>query len=101
MRISDWSSDVCSSDLAVLDGDDGIIADQRLPVFRHLDRAQLQPLAIPMVFAVLEELGAGGFQRDHHILARLVAGGLHGLHRSEERRVGKVWVSTCGSRWSP
>src|SRR3546814_17389898 len=23
------------------------------------------------------------------------------LHRSEERRVGKEWVSTCRSRWSP
>src|SRR3546814_12213837 len=25
----------------------------------------------------------------------------HGLSRSEERRVGKEWVSTCRSRWSP
>src|SRR3546814_11614282 len=24
-----------------------------------------------------------------------------GFHRSEERRVGKEWVSTCRSRWSP
>src|SRR3546814_21182924 len=24
-----------------------------------------------------------------------------GVYRSEERRVGKEWVSTCRSRWSP
>src|SRR3546814_13695370 len=27
--------------------------------------------------------------------------GIKGRHRSEERRVGKEWVSTCRSRWSP
>src|SRR3546814_19498031 len=27
--------------------------------------------------------------------------GVHDLHRSEERRVGKECVSTCRSRWSP
>src|SRR3546814_18559802 len=32
---------------------------------------------------------------------RSEASGLRFDHRSEERRVGKEWVSTCSSRWSP
>src|SRR3546814_15859478 len=32
-------------------------------------------------------------------LARATRG--HASVRSEERRVGKAWVSTCRSRWSP
>src|SRR3546814_14248856 len=35
------------------------------------------------------------------IAMTLVAGGQVHLQRSEERRVGKEWVSTCRSRWSP
>src|SRR3546814_3286192 len=72
MRISDWSSDVCSSDLAVL-----LIID----VERVLHVAR------------------GMVRRDAERL-EVVAVELH-LRRSEERRVGKECVSTCRSRWSP
>src|SRR3546814_1990895 len=84
MRISDWSSDVCSSDLhvAVHLGQvarfverrlvDGVVVE-RHPV-QHLDPAELELLA-PRVDA--------GRQ----------------LHRSEERRVGKEGVRTCCTRW--
>src|SRR3546814_3555897 len=76
MRISDWSSDVCSSDLNHFRG--GVRARQRTGDRKGLLRR-------------VDDLG-----RD---TARHLGGLLHG--RSEERRVGKECVSTCRSRWSP
>src|SRR3546814_8170740 len=73
MRISDWSSDVCSSDLGEvlgLDGERGRAADAR----RTLENGGLDALRLPASLA---------------------------SPRSEERRVGKECVSTCRSRWSP
>src|SRR3546814_16073349 len=100
MRISDWSSDVCSSDLqhrardflrigkvgqpAFVDGDarDGQPFDQRL--------SELDPDLV-MVAA----------QR-HFLMLDIVIGIARADRaRSEERRVGKECVSTCRSRWSP
>src|SRR3546814_3116745 len=80
MRISDWSSDVCSSDLGgavvQLSRDGAWLADisamsDRTPCAKELSRAAI------------------------------VAAQRHGVVRSEERRVGKECVSTCRSRWSP
>src|SRR3546814_13384131 len=79
MRISDWSSDVCSSDLpALTDGLDrsGGIEHGRGEI-RCLRRSQQR---LPFLRA----------QR-----------GFHSFRSSEERRVGKECVSTCRSRWSP
>src|SRR3546814_1121604 len=86
MRISDWSSDVCSSDLSVrVEGD--------RPTARE-DRGAVHGGAEP------EEPGC--HQRD---LAEVLFGQGIGISvrqaRSEERRVGKECVSTCRSRWSP
>src|SRR3546814_19408763 len=89
MRISDWSSDVCSSDLCP--GRKG-----------YRVRRGCQSCCC------LEWLGGGGFgggvlgDRHHRPPAlegsdRLGAGD---GDRSEERRVGKECVSTCRSRWS-
>src|SRR3546814_11954386 len=73
MRISDWSSDVCSSDLA------GAVGQVR-PA-RAISGAEVsRPLQANGVIALQAERAAG---------------------RSEERRVGKECVSTCRSRWSP
>src|SRR3546814_14470517 len=79
MRISDWSSDVCSSDL-------------------EIDAAQQQVGAIGLHRAV-----AGAFGRDHRREIQVLQAANHGdaRQRSEERRVGKECVSTCRSRWSP
>src|SRR3546814_4184427 len=80
MRISDWSSDVCSSDLA---GAAQAVGDV-LEDVHHREQRQ-----------VLE----------HHLDVAAVR--RHVDHRpaldprSEERRVGKECVSTCRSRWSP
>src|SRR3546814_4146361 len=85
MRISDWSSDVCSSDLKIAgDGEEIGIG------------------AINMVDAIQgREPGIGFLNQFVDILLRRMARepGAHG--RSEERRVGKECVSTCRSRWSP
>src|SRR3546814_6062242 len=76
MRISDWSSDVCSSDLSLTSvrrsgsflghGPGHPLQEQRRPA-----------AALPSAPCLSEG------------------------ERSEERRVGKECVSTCRSRWSP
>src|SRR3546814_8731314 len=79
MRISDWSSDVCSSDLV----------EQLVVALEGRGVA----VAVPV-----------GLEGDLHDLAVVgPAGGdaLGAAGRSEERRVGKECVSTCRSRWSP
>src|SRR3546814_15822978 len=97
MRISDWSSDVCSSDLdRVVDllGGGDAVADQPERLAPH----RLQQAVGDEGFDLLADV-----QRVHaeRLVERL--GALDGLRRrrSEERRVGKECVSTCRSRWSP
>src|SRR3546814_19874718 len=90
MRISDWSSDVCSSDL-------------RLPDEAQRDQVTLAvgnaDLALHGLFRFV------GHPRADHDRARQqqqsVIGDADAGARSEERRVGKECVSTCRSRWSP
>src|SRR3546814_18675337 len=75
MRISDWSSDVCSSDLDTLRdaGIECMIADEAVEMRRRRAR-----------------------NRD-----MIAADAARRAPRSEERRVGKECVSTCRSGWSP
>src|SRR3546814_14117880 len=84
MRISDWSSDVCSSDL----------------------------LARQQFADALDQGGAArGGQRLGHAGPGLADSGGAGclgrrgrtveFHRTEERRVGTEGVSTCRTRWWP
>src|SRR3546814_3902233 len=75
MRISDWSSDVCSSDLCARCSSCG------------LSSTNTTALSLAWV--------SSGRQ------AWVSANGAFTLTRSEERRVGKECVSTCRSRWSP
>src|SRR3546814_15400300 len=96
MRISDWSSDVCSSDL----GDGRSARSAALADLRH------EAVDIRLVVHIVH---AG----THHRLepaareADAAAGAGGGADvdalgdRSEERRVGKECVSTGRSRWSP
>src|SRR3546814_7599992 len=84
MRISDWSSDVCSSDL---------LADAALAPLPQGAALQGQPERRRVV-----RDGARGRRRRLHPLRR---GAAEPRLRSEERRVGKECVSTCRSRWSP
>src|SRR3546814_17488117 len=104
MRISDWSSDVCSSDL-VGEGAE-IVAVQT--DFTGLDRNREVEVAVAVEIgpAVRQRAGNAEVRRLHRRKGgfgrpgRLAAGNA-GRQRSEERRVGKECVSTCRSRWSP
>src|SRR3546814_21164120 len=114
MRISDWSSDVCSSDLARVD------AEAELPsgyyveyggTFEQLQSAATRlsivvPLVLLLIFGLLYTLfkswRAAAIVFTGVPLA--LTGGVAALAlrgRSEERRVGKECVSTGRSRWSP
>src|SRR3546814_15814030 len=95
MRISDWSSDVCSSDLGGIgadggeNGKDAITAEGEVPVCRSAT-ARTQRLAC-LTHAV-----------SWYLVLQLLLRVLEwDRRRSEERRVGKECVSTCKSRWSP
>src|SRR3546814_19782827 len=96
MRISDWSSDVCSSDLRV------VTKGHSDPAAEH--------------FLIGDTAHERGRVTSHHVA--LGAPAAHVLQsrrvgtlpshasgadndRTEERRVGKERVSTCRSRWSP
>src|SRR3546814_16745410 len=83
MRISDWSSDVCSSDLAAkLNADRGAaIIDINM--------------GCPVKKVVNGDAGSA-LMRDLPLAASLIE-----ATRSEERRVGKECVSSCRSRWTP
>src|SRR3546814_13675142 len=91
MRISDWSSDVCSSDLG--EGS----AKARPGVGRRIERAARSVVRPrPLVSARAARLQA--FQK---LLGTAAFLQLLEHGRSEERRVGKECVSPCRSRWSP
>src|SRR3546814_14614970 len=95
MRISDWSSDVCSSDLS----------QARMRVSRRLfeywqgelrdgvppQRTEVDPSAIKDIlpFVLLGDIEPDPFR----VLFRLIG------TRSEERSVGTEWVRTCRSPW--
>src|SRR3546814_17525842 len=97
MRISDWSSDVCSSDL----GRRLALGNRRL-----LDELGLDPGSLAESAQAWETEGRtlswlieqGTTPR---VLGLFAFGDTLKPGRSEERRVGKECVSTCRSRWSP
>src|SRR3546814_6521212 len=86
MRISDWSSDGCSSDLdrQILDAVD--LGDEVPPEVAQ-QRTPFEPAVRHVVELLLEVGGEVVFDVT--------------FERSEERRVGKECVGTCRSRWSP
>src|SRR3546814_16724727 len=104
MRISDWSSDVCSSDLERRTHLKMIEIQRRTIAGLILDLLGAENRGFRLKEAGLQVMGP--LSKD--ILFRDLAGPVtltrrlwfYGV-RSEERRVGKVCVSTCRSRWSP
>src|SRR3546814_21064545 len=102
MRISDWSSDVCSSDLHAIDEADereAVDPDDRQREFLAAEPGDGAARAFP----ALETLG----DLAAHDLPRLVPEGvvdrLEAItvdQRSSERREGNECGSTCGSLWS-
>src|SRR3546814_11771706 len=117
MRISDWSSDVCSSDLS------GILAqlfDERNPAVTRMIAEAIRkaheagikigicgqaPSNYPEFarFLVGEGIDSISLNPDSFVatIAEIVRAGPRARARSEERRVGKACVSTCRCRWSP
>src|SRR3546814_15735321 len=115
MRISDWSSDVCSSDLNIgagvlertsPDGETRALYDeiegQPIGKVNFITRDSRNRLWIsvstrisPIAHAVRPGLSDGYIAVADERGLRIVA------DSSEERRVGKACVSTCRSRWSP
>src|SRR3546814_5339334 len=82
MRISDWSSDVCSSDL-------------------HLRRAQSQQRHFGGEKDECGDIEAAEQRGPRFDTEHCRAAAAEKQHRSEERRVGKECVSTCRSRGAP
>src|SRR3546814_4765061 len=89
MRISDWSSDVCSSDLFV--GRDRL-DDDAATIGRYDSRAVRVALGVERDTQILRPPSV---RRSSSFPA------CASTIKSEERRVGKECVSTCRSRWSP
>src|SRR3546814_13535916 len=117
MRISDWSSDVCSSDLTAFMAR-GLCADANAPAANAQIAAQQQGVEVLVATRTLPVgtiIDLNGFRyqpwpRDMVDTGHIQKGGpdtpqsLVGTvvrYRSDERRVGKECVSTCRSRWSP
>src|SRR3546814_20045879 len=92
MRISDWSSDVCSSDL--------VHAGYCVPFPIDLAMRRSCPSEVTnqktrgLLYCHISEMIVGYTKPCGSGAARTHSG------RSEERRVGKECVSTCSSRWS-
>src|SRR3546814_13632655 len=91
MRISDWSSDVCSSDL--WDWYDIIGASTRT---ERGSGAMLEKLTTGEYKLAYLSGAAGPWLAVRDPARAAIIG-----WRSEERRVGKECVSTCRSWWSP
>src|SRR3546814_20333508 len=104
MRISDWSSDVCSSDLEA-----GALAyapfeEALKPLWVSNDGANREHLMNLVASSVALARAVGS--RTIAVLVMAAEGvgpaaQLANVTRSEERRVGKECGSTCRSRWSP
>src|SRR3546814_15421275 len=104
MRISDWSSDVCSSDLALggaplmlSHGPDAFPLLPDRPMLTLVGHTHCGQVALPFAGIVYvpsrygTRYACGAYREGQRTL----------VVRSEERRVGKECVSTCKSRWSP
>src|SRR3546814_12867518 len=98
MRISDWSSDVCSSDLDLAMGHALDAAAQDLRGVGRGVEGERQHGAEIRLAEIRPQ--AERFELGAELAAAVID--QEDLHqRSEERRVGKECVSTCRSRWSP
>src|SRR3546814_13542842 len=103
MRISDWSSDVCSSDLK------SYLGNLRRPIelVASLDASakSAEMRALVEEIAAQSDLVTARFDGDDarrpSFAIRGDEGRAEAVFRSEERRVGKECVSSCRFRWTP
>src|SRR3546814_9295943 len=106
MRISDWSSDVCSSDLSIhLTVQEIHEVTEILSNLVHVDllvtTSQTTGTRNPLFQCQGHSEGRRESLEIHERQDGLTVGNSILVCRSEERRVGKECVSTCRSRWSP
>src|SRR3546814_19804686 len=96
MRISDWSSDVCSSDLRI-SNESGVVREW-VATPENLE-LPTQPASPGYYTAEIAPAGV----TPQSVIFQVRPGQANNvtLPRSEARRVGKECVSTCRSRWSP
>src|SRR3546814_15672160 len=103
MRISDWSSDVCSSDLvahavAEFEPVTVVVDPAEVEEARKYLSEKVDIVEAPLNDAWMRDIGPTFVLSEEGRL-----GGVDWVFngRSEERRVGKECVSTCRSRGSP
>src|SRR3546814_16449283 len=100
MRISDWSSDVCSSDLLLQSGEVDVI---HTATASQID--SLRSLGDDIDLIESDAYGEVGYfllnTAPDTVFSSLTARQAAAHARSEERREGKECVSTGRSRWSP
>src|SRR3546814_12296916 len=117
MRISDWSSDVCSSDLQfskyAFELPQGNLGQASFPVVYAEPDLRVTELTLPEEMAAgstvtisfkVENVGNRATREDNwidRVYLSLDASPDEADWRSEERRVGQESVRTCRSRWSP
>src|SRR3546814_17475720 len=99
MRISDWSSDVCSSHLSISPKN---VATSRRQARKRLLREVKIPAGIVSALGLTQIIGYGTLYYSFPILSPAIAAdlGLSLEWRPEERSVGKECVSTFTSRGS-
>src|SRR3546814_13377710 len=95
MRISDWSSDVCSSDLIGAPMDVFWFRLPKKPEVRN------QTMGVFQTGRIFVQIDRNDYWQCAYVFPKGGADRVRGQGRSEERRVGKECVSTCRSRWSP
>src|SRR3546814_10945858 len=99
MRISDWSSDVCSSDLKIYFGmltlAFGMVFYTFLLKFYRLTGGD-EGMRVLRPFLLGQDLGE--MSKTAYLVGPYYS---YSAARSDARRVGKDGVSTCRSRWSP
>src|SRR3546814_17919455 len=105
MRISDWSSDVCSSDLRSILPKPGKLDLLGFTIGFGVDGIFVMTLALVLegVVSVESAVIAGGLMIALRRFMEIVTAPIGGIlgDRSDERRVGNACVRTCRSRWSP
>src|SRR3546814_14176438 len=111
MRISDWSSDVCSSDLGQQAVAQVVLNRVRNPAFPNsvcgtVYEGSSRSTGCQFTFTCDGSLTArrepAAWERARQVAQMALAGFVYApVGRSEERRVGKGCVSQCRSRWSP
>src|SRR3546814_7021320 len=93
MRISDWSSDVCSSDLDLIKAArhawDRVLELGTKYGYRNAQTTLIAPTG---TIGLVMDCDTTGVEPDFAVVKF--------KKRSEERSVGKECVSTCRSRWS-